>query len=302
VAVWSLATLATGLTANFGQLFATRAVLGIGEASYYPAGTSLLGDYFPRHLRGRTMAIWSAGSAFGIAAGFAGGGLLAARFGWRVPFFITAAPGLVFALLAFRLREPLRGAAEERGPRLERTREASLSKMFALLTIRSLRWTILAQTVLFFVLGANAFWLPTLLTRRFGLSIGEAGFVTVALAAPAGWFVPAFLLAVVCLYFYTGPFAAICQNVVAPSMRASAVTVTLLIAHLLGDSYAAAAVGLLSDAVGGLQTALLIVSPILLLVAAGLATLALRSIQADAAAMDRQWTEGSSTPVHAVPI
>ena len=219
--------------------------------------------------------------------------------------------------------------------------------MFALLKIRSLRWTILSQTVLFFVLGANAYWLPTLLTRRFGLSIGEAGtlsggvivlggligtlvggwvadwrrrhsgradlevsivgfvggagFVTVALVAPAAWFVPAFLLAVICLYFYTGPFAAICQNVVVPSLRASAVTVTLLIAHLFGDSYAAAAVGLLSDAVGGLQIALLIVSPILLLVAAGLAMLALRSIQADTAAMDRLWTEGSSPTVQAAP-
>src|SRR3984893_9266786 len=92
VAVWSLATLLTGFTTNFAQLFATRAALGIGEASYYPAGTSLLGDYFPRRLRGRVMAIWSAGPAFGIAAGFAGGGLLAVRFGWLVPFFVTAAP------------------------------------------------------------------------------------------------------------------------------------------------------------------------------------------------------------------
>src|SRR6195256_4964227 len=120
VAVWSLATLVTGLTANFAQLFATRAALGIGEASYYPAGTSLLGDYFPRHLRGRVMSIWSAGSAIGIALGFAGGGLIAASFGWRAAFFASAAPGVVFAILAFRLREPLRGSAEEHGPRLQR--------------------------------------------------------------------------------------------------------------------------------------------------------------------------------------
>jgi len=336
VAIWSLATLLTGLTTNFAQLFATRAVLGIGEASYFPAGTSLLGDYFPRQLRGRVMAIWSAGTAFGIAAGFAGGGLLAARFGWRVPFFVTAAPGLALAVLAFRIREPLRGAAEEHGPRLAHPSDASFRKMFALLNISSLRLTILSQTALFFVLGANAFWLPTLLTRRFGLTIGEAGtlaggvivlggligtlvggwvadwrrrhsgradlevsivgfvggavFVTLALVAPASWFLPSFLLAVVCLYFYTGPFAAIAQNVVVPSLRASAVTVTLLISHLFGDSYAAAAVGFLSDSVGGLQSALLIVSPLLLLLAAALAMLALRSIQADMVAMDAQWT------------
>ncbi|HKB47323.1 MAG TPA: MFS transporter, partial [Ktedonobacterales bacterium] len=173
VLIWSLATLLTGLTRNFAQLFATRAVLGIGEASYFPAGTSLLGDYFPRHLRGRVMSIWSAGSAIGIALGFAGGGLIAASLGWRAAFFASAVPGVVFAILAFRLREPLRGSAEERGPRLERTTDASLKTMFGLLRIASLRWTILSQTALFFVLGADAYWLPTLLTRRFGMSVGQ---------------------------------------------------------------------------------------------------------------------------------
>ena len=335
VAVWSAATLATGLTANFIQLFVTRAVLGIGEASYYPAATSLLADCFPREKRGRVMAIWSAGTAVGIATGFAGGGILAARFGWRVPFFFSAIPGLALALLAYRLREPLRGAAENEGPRLQQVRDATLKNMLRLLRIATLRYAILAQTALFFVLGADAYWLPTLLTRRFGMSVGEAGtlsgavivvgglvgtliggyfadwrrkhspradlevsilgfvlaaiLVGLGLVAPAAWFVPVFLLAVIAIYLYSGPFTAIGQNVVVPSLRGSAVTVTLLIAHLFGDSYAAAAVGLLSDAVGSLQLALLIVSPGLLLVAAGVAALALPFIEADTARMDHEW-------------
>lgn len=337
VSIWSAATLLTGFTTSFAQLFATRALLGVGEASYYPAGTSLLGDLFPRQLRGRVMSIWSAGTAFGIAAGFAGGGLLAARFGWRPAFFVTAAPGLLLAALAFALREPLRGAAEAEGPRLTQTRDASLGRLVGLLRIATLRNTILSQTALFFVLGADAYWLPTLLTRRFGMSVAEAGtlsgavivlgglvgtllggwladwrrkqsvradlevsivgfiaaaaLVAVALLAPAGWFVPVFLLAVVALYMYSGPFTAIGQNVVVPSLRGSAVTITLLVAHLFGDSYAAAAVGLLSDALGSLQIALLIVSPGLLLVAAALAALAVRSIESDTARSDRDWVE-----------
>ena len=336
VAIWSAATLLTGFTINFAQLFATRAILGIGEASYYPAATSLLGDIFPRQLRGRVMSIWSAGSAFGIALGFAGGGLLAARFGWRPAFFFTAAPGLLLALLAFKIREPLRGAAEADGPRLEHVHDASLRRLLQLLRIPTLRNIILSQTALFFVLGADAYWLPTLLTRRVGMTVGEAGtlsgavivvggligtlvggyladwrrhrspradlevsiggfvaaaiLVGLALVAPASYFVPLFLLAVVSLYLYSGPFTAIGQNVVVPSLRASAVTITLLIAHLFGDSYAAAAVGLLSDAVGSLQVALLIVSPALLLAAAGLAALALPSIGADTLTMDRDWS------------
>ena len=337
VTIWSAATLLTGLTTNFAQLFVTRAVLGIGEASYYPAGTSLLGDFFPRQLRGRVMSIWSAGTALGIAVGFAGGGMVAARFGWRTAFFATAAPGLLFAVLAFRLREPLRGAAQAEGPLLRHAHDASFGNMLKLLRIGTLRNTILSQTALFVVLGADAYWLPTLLARRFGMSVGEAGtvsgvvivvgglvgtllggwvadwrrkrspradlevaivgflaasiLVAAALVAPAGWFVPVFMLAVVAIYLYSGPFTAIGQNVVVPSLRGSAVTVSLLVAHLFGDSYAAAGIGLLSDALGSLQLALLIVSPALLLLAAALAGLALGSIKADTENMDREWVK-----------
>jgi MFS transporter, Spinster family, sphingosine-1-phosphate transporter len=340
VAVWSTATLLSGLASGLAQLVATRALLGLGEGGYYPAGTSLLGDYVPRALRGRAMSIWGAGAAVGIALGFAGGGLLAASSGWRAAFFVCAAPGLVLAILAFRLREPFRGAAEG-VPAGDQTllASASVSRMLGLLRIASLRWTILSQTALFFVLGANAYWLPTLLVRRFGMSVSEAGTlagavivlggligtlvggwvadwrrrhsaradlevgilgflggaacVSVALLAPASWFVPAFLLAVICLYLYSGPFAAIGQNVVVPPLRASAVTVGLLIEHLLGDSYAAAAVGLLSDVLGSLQMALLVISPTLLLLAAGVAALGLGTIHADTRNMDRQWAGAS---------
>src|SRR2546425_591733 len=55
VTIWSLATLFTGLARSYAQLFIARAVLGIGEASYYPAGTALLGDYFKKEGRGRAV-------------------------------------------------------------------------------------------------------------------------------------------------------------------------------------------------------------------------------------------------------
>src|ERR1700738_4689522 len=83
VTIWSLATLFTGLARSYSQLFAARAVMGIGEASYYPAGTALLGDYFKKEGRGRAMSIWASGTAVGIAVGFAGGGIVASTLGWR---------------------------------------------------------------------------------------------------------------------------------------------------------------------------------------------------------------------------
>jgi MFS family permease len=175
VTIWSLATLFTGFARNFFQLFLSRAILGIGEASYYPAGTSMLSDYFPKDQRGRVMSIWGVGSTIGIAVGFAGGGYIADKFGWRNAFFFAAIPGLLFALLAFGLREPLRGSVEERGPAVSQTRDANLRTFLSLMRIPTLRATILSQTALYFVLASNAFWLPTLLVRRFDLSVSQAG-------------------------------------------------------------------------------------------------------------------------------
>src|SRR5947208_2946211 len=81
-----------------------------------PAGTSLMSDFFPKEQRGRVMAIWNGGSTIGIAVGFAGGAYIAEKFGWRTAFYFAAIPGLLFAVLAFTFREPLRGSAEKRGP------------------------------------------------------------------------------------------------------------------------------------------------------------------------------------------
>jgi MFS family permease len=342
VAIWSVATLFTGFARNFVQLFLSRAVLGVGEAGYYPAGTSLLSDYFPKEQRGRTMSIWGAGSTFGIAVGFAGGGYIAEKFGWRNAFFFAAVPGLLFALLAFGMREPLRGNVESRGTAVAKVYEASTRKFLELLRIPTLRATIFSQTLLFFVLASNAFWLPIILTRRFNLSVSRAGllagvvlvaggligtlaggwiadrrsvkrpaahleigivgfllgavFITIALLVPMNVgpvpvFVPAFLLAVVCLYLYSGPFTALAQNVVSPGLRASAVTMLLFVSHVFGDSHSPVDVGWISDRVGSLQLALLITSPTLLIVAAVIAATGLRSVQRDIQTMEDAWAE-----------
>jgi len=336
VAIWSVATLLTGFARTYLQLFISRAAVGIGEASYYPAGTSLMSDYFPKEVRSRVMSIWGAGSTVGIALGFAGGGYLADLYGWRTAFFICGGPGLVFAILAFTMREPLRGAVEK-GPSLRKTADAGVRQFFDLLKIPTLRATIIAQTLLFFVLASNAFWLPTVLQRRFELTstsagvlaggvivigglvgtlaggwladkratrtptahleVGIAGFVagavlvTLAILSPTMTvFVPLFLLAVVALYLYSGPFTALSQNVVSPGLRASAVTALLFIAHVFGDSHSPFDIGLLSDWLGGnLQLALLITSPTLLLAAAAVAAMGLRTVKRDTERMEQEW-------------
>jgi MFS transporter, Spinster family, sphingosine-1-phosphate transporter len=350
VTIWSLATLFTGFARNFFQLFLSRAILGIGEASYYPAGTSLLSDYFPKDQRARVMSIWGVGSTIGIAVGFAGGGYIADRFGWRNAFFFAAVPGILFAVLAFGLREPLRGSVEARGPAVRQTRDANVRTFLNLMRIRTLRATILSQVALYFVLASNAFWLPTLLVRRFDLSVSQAGlfagivlvlggligtlaggwiadrlakknpaaylqvgivgllvgavFIVISSVAPLNIgpipiFVPAFLITVIALYLNAGPFTAVAQNVVSPALRASCVTMSLFVAHMLGDSHSTFDVGFLADRLGGLQAALLVTSPTLLIVAAILAATGLKSVKPDTQAMEDEWAARPAQPASA---
>ena len=341
VAIWSVATLFTGFARNYAQLFLSRAIVGIGEASYYPAGTSLLSDYFPKEQRGRVMSVWQGGATIGIAIGFAGGGFIAEHFGWQKAFFVAAVPGLLLATLAFAMREPLRGAVEQKGQAVAKTAQASLRTFLDLLTIPTLRATIIAQTLLFFVLASNAFWLPTYLQRRFELTPGSAGLlsgvvivvggligtlsggwladrralktprahlevgiagflagavlITIAILSPLNIgpvpvFIPVFLLTVICLYLYSGPFTAVSQNVVSPGLRASSVTALLFIAHVFGDSHSTFDIGFLSDRLGGnLQAALLITSPTLLILAAVAAATGLRTVKEDSEEAEESW-------------
>src|SRR6185503_14428461 len=47
VAFWSLATVFSGLSRSFGQLFAARAAVGIGESFYGSVSPSFVAEYFP---------------------------------------------------------------------------------------------------------------------------------------------------------------------------------------------------------------------------------------------------------------
>src|SRR3989442_2528520 len=70
--------------------------------------------------------------------------------------------------------------------------------------------------------------------------LGGAVFITIALLAPMNAgpipvFIPAFLLAVVCPYLYSGPFTAVFQNVLFPRPAARSVTLPLFVSPVLRD-------------------------------------------------------------------
>lgn len=106
VTVWSAFTALGGLARNFWQLFFCRAMVGVGEASYTPAGQSLIADYFQGKGRAFALGIFWGGLALGGVLGIWLGGELEHLYGWRAAFLAVGIPGFILAMLAAQLRDP----------------------------------------------------------------------------------------------------------------------------------------------------------------------------------------------------
>lgn len=96
LAVWSLATAATGLVSGFAALMVLRVILGIGESAAFPCSSKLLAQHLPQHQLGAANGLIGVGLALGPAFGTLFGGLLMARLGWREVFLLFGLASLVW--------------------------------------------------------------------------------------------------------------------------------------------------------------------------------------------------------------
>src|SRR6185369_15564287 len=103
--VWSLATISCMFTRSYGQLFAARALVGLGEAGYGSVGAALIASHFTARLRGALMAGFFASASVGSVLGVMLGGVIAARWGWQAAFGVVGIPGLLMALAYLRVRD-----------------------------------------------------------------------------------------------------------------------------------------------------------------------------------------------------
>ncbi|WP_394828717.1 spinster family MFS transporter [Pendulispora albinea] len=166
VAVWSLATLWSGLAAGKWSLLASRALVGIGEASYATIAPTVIDDLAPPERRTRWLAVFYAAMPIGSALGFFTGGLVQAQHGWRAAFYVAGGPGLVLALLCLLIVEPPRRAAT--------TRESLLAAAKLLWPLRIYRRTVLGYAAYTFAIGGFAFWAPTFIYETYRLDLKSA--------------------------------------------------------------------------------------------------------------------------------
>lgn len=315
VAVWSVFSGLTALARGYTGLFVTRALVGVGEASYSPAGVALLVNYYPRERRAGILGRWQTGQALGALLAFIVAGLLfswmPAHVAWRAAFLLTAAPGLALAALAWRVADqpvaasdpPASGsgaslAAESAPRRLALTMEAQslLRQARQALGIPMIWMIVVLQALSFIVITPSLTFLPIYVRAAHGpfhLSAAHASFalgltlivggflgailggalsdwlnrwlrggrvlaVTVGFAAAIPCYclmllttsLPVFLLAsaltTLAINLPSAALTATPQDVAPLRLRATAIAVTMLLSHLLGDIWASWAVGQLA--------------------------------------------------------
>jgi MFS transporter, Spinster family, sphingosine-1-phosphate transporter len=316
IAVWSFTTALTAFATSFAFAFFSRMLLGVGEAGYFPAGTALLSDYFPRQRRARIMSYWNVAQYVGIFVGFAVGGILAGMGLWREAFLLAAIPGALMAFLCWRIREPRRNQADEEAdlarsalepgmkeistPVLAESHPQQRSQTFIqqckqMLSIKTLLVLMVMQIFAFFVLAVNVTYLPIYLQQvdTFHLSQQFTGVYSggiIILAGVTGNILGGFFsdllqrryagarilicgisflisaplivftiearnfvsfsillfLTVAILAVYNGPSTAATQDIVPSWLRSSSIALSLFVAHLLGDAFAPALIGLLA--------------------------------------------------------
>ncbi|MBS0473885.1 MAG: MFS transporter [Proteobacteria bacterium] len=197
VAWWSLATAVCGLARGYGQLFAARMMVGVGEAALSPGAYSLLSDYYEPRRRTRAFAIYATGMHLGSGVAFILGGrligylesippvtmpLLGTLESWRLTFLVVGVPGLLLGLvIRWFIREPERGTMDRAVPGAEAqaAKATSHREFFAFVRANRAAYTNhnLGFGLHMMFSYAITSWLPVLLLRTYHWPVTQVGLV-----------------------------------------------------------------------------------------------------------------------------
>lgn len=187
--VWSGVTLAMGFCTTYNQIYVLRALMGISEALYIPAGLSLIADYFTESSRSLAVGIHMTGLYLGQAVG-GFGATIAAAFSWQQTFLCFGIAGVAYAALLAIMLEDRRNEKSECGPdAAEPAVKEPVWKSFALIFSNISFWTIL------FFFAASSLpgwstknWLPTLFAESLGIPMSQAGPLSTITIAVSSFF------------------------------------------------------------------------------------------------------------------
>jgi EmrB/QacA subfamily drug resistance transporter len=157
--VFTLASLACGLSQTVGQLIGFRALQGVGAALLMPGTLSIITVTFPPQERARAIGLWAGVSGLALALGPTIGGLMVEHLGWQSVFFLNVPIGVIAFLTATRtVRESVSEVQRQLDvPGLLLGTSALFSVTYGLIEANQLGWgdpLIVASLIGFVVLGA----------------------------------------------------------------------------------------------------------------------------------------------------
>ncbi|HEX5153033.1 MAG TPA: MFS transporter [Parafilimonas sp.] len=180
--VWSGVTYAMGYANTFNQLYWLRAIMGVSEALYIPAGLSLIADYHSDKTRSLAIGIHMTGLYMGQALG-GFGATIAAKFSWHQTFHWFGLIGVFYALvLMFFLKEKKAGLKAVNDVQ---HKPSSIFKGLVVLFSNISFWIILFYFAIPSLPGWGIKnWLPTLFANKLNIDMATAGpLSTITIAA-----------------------------------------------------------------------------------------------------------------------
>ncbi|NDV80373.1 MFS transporter [Bacteroides sp. 51] len=174
--VWSGVTLAMGYARDMEQLYVLRALMGISEAFYIPAGLSLIADFHQGKTRSLAIGLHTSGIYLGQALG-GYGATLADAFSWQFTFHTFGLVGMAYSLvLILFLREKKTYRVEQSGERSIRKELKTAVKGLSMLFSNIAFWVILFYFSAPSLPGwATKNWLPTLFSESLHMDMAQAG-------------------------------------------------------------------------------------------------------------------------------
>ncbi|MGL2992819.1 MFS transporter [Flavobacterium sp. TSSA_36] len=175
--VWSLVTYAMGYATSYQQVYWLRALMGVSEALYIPAGLSLIADYHQQKSRSLAIGIHMTGLYVGSALG-GFGATIAGAYSWHSTFHYFGLIGIVYAvILIFFLAEIKTATSTKTEIKNDSPSEKKdVLKGIALLFSNLSFWIILFFFATISLPGwATKNWLPTLFSENLGIAMEQAG-------------------------------------------------------------------------------------------------------------------------------
>lgn len=191
IGLWGIATMSCGLATSFGQLFVSRVLVGVGEATLGPSAISMLADYFAPERLARALSVYTGAQYLGAGLALVIGGLVLDLVSglhpahlpligplepWQSCFLVVGMLGLLACVPMLFVAEPPRRGLDSEHPSKD---SASFAETWRYLRTNWKTYT--AHFSAFSISGAVGFgtvaWMPTFFIRTYRVSPEEIGYV-----------------------------------------------------------------------------------------------------------------------------